>query len=64
MRLAEVFAGVDAPVHAAEPFAVDQTAASEVHDDAGAPQAFDGFVEKNVGVLIVGQQGLRPRQSA
>ena len=34
-----------------------------MHDDAGALQAFDGFVEKNVGVLIVGQQGLRPRQN-
>ena len=51
----EVLTGVDATLHAAQPFAVAQAGASEVHDDASALQAFDGFGEKAVRELIVGQ---------
>src|SRR4029077_552374 len=40
---AEVLTGVDAPVHPTQPLAVAQPGASEIHDDAGALQALDGF---------------------
>src|SRR4051794_22924570 len=59
MSLAEVLAGVDAAVHPAQPFAINQAGPGAVHDNAGALQTFNGFGEETVGSLVVGQHGLR-----
>jgi hypothetical protein len=52
---AELAPRVNAPVHATQPLAVAQAGAGVVDDDAGALQVFDGFDEKAVRELIVGQ---------
>src|SRR5882757_4488113 len=52
---AELLAGCGSSVRSAQPFAVTQPGPREMHDDAGALQAFNGFSEMAVGVLVVSQ---------
>ena len=51
VRVVEVSTRIEAPVQPAQPFPVAQMSPSQMHDDAGALQAFDGFGEEVFGLL-------------
>src|SRR5437588_9404268 len=62
MGVVELPASIYTAVHAAQPLAVLQAGTGEVDCNGCALQAFDGFGEKTVGGLIVGQQSSSVRQ--
>src|SRR5215467_8603656 len=61
---AQVLAPVVAPVHPAQPLAVDQVSAGEMDDDSAALEALDCFTVERLRGGIVAQQRLRPGQDA
>jgi hypothetical protein len=62
MGLGEVPTGVDATIDPTQPFPVTQVGTCKVDDHTGALEAFDGFGEKDVRMLIIGDQCSSTRQ--
>ena len=58
---AQLLAGVDSPVLAAQPFAVEQMGAGERHTDAGAAEPLDRLAVEAFGRLALAQQRSRAR---
>ena len=56
VRKAQLLAGVDAPVCAAQPLAVEQMGAPEFHADASAAKTVDRLAVESLGVLTFGDQ--------
>ena len=54
---AQLLARVDAPVLAAQPLAVEQMGAGELHADAGTAEAFDRLAVETVGDVALAEQG-------
>jgi hypothetical protein len=52
---AQLLAGLDAPVCAAQPLAVEQMGAREFHPQAGAGEPVDRFTVEGVGVLALAE---------
>ena len=56
VREAQLLPGVDAPVLAAQPLAVEQIGAPEFHADAGAAKAVDRLAVEGLGRLALAEQ--------